>query len=63
MKDKRPRCSQLDRWWSLRLTSKDIGDAGFEERERGPEAEARHQASVQNAYATLSRTLSFTLRG
>jgi hypothetical protein len=56
MKDKRPPRSQLDRWWSLRLTSKDLGDAGFEDRERGPEAEARHQAYLQNAYATLSRT-------
>lgn len=56
MKDKRPPRSQLDHWWSLRLTSRDIGDAGFEDRERGPEAEARHRAYVQNAYATLSRT-------
>lgn len=54
MKDRRPPRSQLDRWWSLRLTTRDIASAGFEERERGPEAEARHQAYIQNAYATLS---------
>jgi hypothetical protein len=54
MKDKRPPRSQLDGWWSLRLTSKDLGSASFEERERGPEAEARHLAYIQNAYATLS---------
>jgi hypothetical protein len=56
MKDERPPRSQIDRWWSLQLTARDIGDAGFEERERGPEAEARHLAYVQNAYATLSPT-------
>lgn len=54
MKNRRPPRSQLDRWWSLRLTARDLASAGFEERERGPEAEARHQAYIQNAYATLS---------
>ena len=56
MKDKRPSRSRLDGSWSLRLTYKDLGDIGFEDRERGPEAEARHQAYIQNAYATLSPT-------
>ncbi|MFL5801425.1 MAG: hypothetical protein ACJ8CR_06745 [Roseiflexaceae bacterium] len=56
MKDKRPRRNQLDRWWSLRLTYKELADTGFEERERGSEAGARHLAYIQNAYATLSPT-------
>lgn len=54
MNDKQPQRSRLDRWWSLMRSAKDIGQARFEERERGPEAEARHLAYIQNAYATLS---------
>lgn len=39
---------------SSRISWRDLADASFEERERGPEAEARHQAYIQNAYATLA---------
>lgn len=55
MSNKRPPRNQADHWWSFRLTGRDLGNAGFEDRERGPEAEARHQAYIQNAYAQLSR--------
>lgn len=46
-----------------RFTQKDLAAAGFEDRERGPEAEARHLAYVQNAYATLSTTSELLARG
>jgi hypothetical protein len=54
MNDKRPSHRRLDRWRPQRFTARDLGNAGFEDRERGTEAEARHLAYVQNAYATLS---------
>ena len=58
-----PQRNQPEHWWSFRMTAKDMASAGFEERERGPEAAARHQAYVQNAYATLSPRRELFVRG
>lgn len=50
-------------WWSMRLTQKELASVGFHDRERSVEAEARHRAYVQNAYATLSSQRELALRG
>lgn len=56
MKDKPPRRNPLERLQDLNVSYRELAGTQFEERERGPEAEARHQLYVSRAYATLAPT-------
>jgi hypothetical protein len=56
MGNRQPPQRRDESWWSLRLTNKDLATGGFEDRERGDEAQARDRLYKQNAYAALSPT-------